>query len=264
MKARSRQRLYLDLSAAKKRKRAIEWCLKFLWIDIDGMSESNFLDIVTEYECIVAYPENIGYYFFPIQTLPTNATDDDIENLIGSVDDEESVRDVFKDYQRKAIELMEVFQKMKNQPGDWLKLDTTMAFTISVNRVHTYKITDKKGHDFEYSYARQIAKALDGKTFGDAFKKCAHCGRYFAVLSKHPRESCNHNCAMLIWKNNSRQTNPILARKQGNLESQFSRLKKIGYTDAELQSLLRGYIKQKKIEPEEIPRYIKKFLGNKK
>lgn len=264
MKAKSRQKLYLNLSAAKKRKRAIEWCMRILHLDINSMNDDVFSDLMTEYECIVAYPENIEFYQMPMPVFAEGDTDKDTADLIKIMNGQgEAARRTFKEYQKKAMALIEDFQQMGNQPGAWLKLDITMAFTIRVGRNHKHVITNKEEHDFEYSYARQIARALDGKRFDDVFRKCNNCGHYFAVLSNRPKESCSHKCAMLHYNKKKFENDREPARKRGNLESYYSRIRKNNYTDAKTRSLLRFYIKKNNYKPEWISPSINKFLQRK-
>lgn len=264
MKAKSREILYLNLSRAKKPKRAMEWCMRFLWVDIDSMSDSDFVELVTEYESIVAYPENIGYYHFPGHALAEGATDDEITDLLKRIEiEEEAVRYAFKEYQKKAMELFDRVQQAKNELGTPLKLDMNMSFTIRIRKNHKYEVTDKKETDFGYSYARQIASVLDGKTFDNVFRKCTNCGHYFAVLSNRPKESCSHKCAMLHYNKKIFENDRELARKRGNLESYYSRIRNNNYTDAKTRSLLRFYIKKNNYEPEWISPSINKFLKRK-
>lgn len=264
MKAKSRQKLYLNLSPAKKRKRAIKWCMRILHVDINCMNDDVFSDFMAEYECIVAYPENIGYYHMPMPVSPEGATDKNTAELIKIMNGQgEAARRTFKEYQEKAIALIGDFQQIGNQPGALLTLDMTMTISIRIRRNHTYSISNKEEHYFEYSYARQIARALDGKTFDDVFRKCDNCGRYFAVLSNRPKESCSHKCAMLHYNKKIFKDNPTLARKRGNLESYYSRMRKNNYTDAKTRSLLRFYIKKNNYKPEWISPSINKFLKRK-
>ncbi len=245
MKVNYRQYLY-NLSDAKKRKRAIEWCMSLLRQDIDGMTDRHFFEFTMEYECLVAYPiAGVGYYSY-------------------SDDEERDINNEFKEFQISARKIISDFEKMKDAPGHLLK-NTKMKFTVRTNRKGNYSVDETKEHDFEYSYARQIANALNEKKFDDVFRKCANanCGHYFAVLSKHEQQCCSHKCSVLHNNKKSFLKNPTIARKRGNLESHYSVLRKQGHTDKQIKSLLKKYTDQRNYKPEWIPPSIEKLLPTK-
>ena len=262
MKSISREVKYLRLSGAVKRKRATEWCIRFLKLDIDKMSASEFYGIVEEYECIVAYPEDLGFYHFPMHCITGDSiSEEDLSKLPDPEDEERAVRETFKDYQQKAGVIMADFKNMKEEPGLWLKLDTTMEFTVRVGKKGTYSVTDKENHDFEYSYARQIARVLKGRRFDDTIKMCPVCDNYFPNLTGHRKRCCSHKCSMILISRNKFVIDPILAKKQRNISVYFSGLKRKDLTDKQKRSILRSYMKKREYKPEEIPRYIQEFIG---
>jgi hypothetical protein len=243
MKENPRQ--YLDMPAAVKRKKAVEWCMRLLRLDIDSMSYPEFYDFVWEYNHIVDYPEPLG-----------------ISLLFTDPEEEEAARGAFKEYQKKAMELLDRFQENKNQPGHTLKFDMKMTFTARVMRSNTYKIIYERESNFEYSYARQIARLLAGKEFDNVFRKCPICNHYFAIQSRHKKQCCSHKCSMLHTFKNKSEEDLKLHRKRNNLQSHFSVLKKKRWTDKKIRSSLKGYIKSKKYTGKMIPKYIKEFIDN--
>ena len=259
MKEKPREELYGNLSDAIKRKKAIEWCMKLLRLDIDSMSESEFYDFVTEYECIVAYPEELGFYYF----TPGIFTGDNTTDIQDPSEQENIVRVAFKDYRKVARELISAFEKMRDKPRHWVILSTKMKFTVRANMKGIYSITDNIEHDFEYSYAWRIARFLRGNKLEDVIKTCLNCGNYFAVFSKHGKQCCSHNCSMLLYNKKQFAEDQPLAIKKRNISSYLSQLKKGGITDKQMQGFLRTYIRKKNYSPEEIPRYIEKFLKKK-
>lgn len=262
MKEKSRQELYDNLSHKKKRKRALEWCMKLLRVDIDKLPDAEFYKIVSDYEAIVAYPELGFYYFTP--GLFTGINNEDIEEPDPS-QQERIVRTAFKHYQKAAIEIMSDFEKMMDKPGHWVRWGTEIKFTSSANRQGLYSIHDKAEHDFEYSYARQIAKALDGKKFNDVFHICAYdkCSNYFVVLSNHKQECCNHKCSVLLNKTKMFGGDEEKAKKFRKLESFYYRVKKMSISYTEKHALLRKHIKKNNYEAELISPAIRKFLNTK-
>jgi len=262
MKSISREVKYLRLSGAVKRKRATEWCMRFLKLDIDKMSDSEFYGIVEEYECIVAYPEDLGFYHFPMHCITGDSiSDEDLSRLPDPDEEERAVRETFIGYQQKAGEIMADFKNMKEEPGFWLKLDTTMEFTVRVGRKGLYSVIDKENHDFEYSYARQIARVLNGRKFDDTIKMCPVCDNYFPSLTGHKKRCCSHKCSMILISRNKFVIDPNLARRKRNISTYFSSLKKRELTDKRRRSIMRKYMNKRGYSPEEIPRYIQKFIG---
>jgi len=256
MKVKSRQELYGKLTPTKKRKKAIDWCMRFLWLDMDSMSDGPFYELVAEYECIVAYPGDIGYNFFATPSVES------IEDL---PDPDEQMRDVrarFKEFQNAARDLLASFEGMMDQAGKWLKVDKTMQFTVMVGPSGRYSITDEDEHDFEYSYGRQIAQLLKGNKFNDVIRRCPVCGHYFAVLTKHGKQVCSNRCASLQTARKKFDENPVSAKRRRNIETYFAIRKKKGDTEAGLKSSLRRYIRTRGYSPEEIPRYIKVFIDS--
>ncbi|MBN1547540.1 MAG: hypothetical protein JW902_12870 [Syntrophaceae bacterium] len=256
MKVKGRQQLYGNLTDAQKRKKAIEWCMRFLWLDMDSMSDPEFVDMVTEYECIVAYPGDLGYHFFPTPSVES------IEDLPDPAEQMRDAREQFKVFQNKAKDILSDFEGMIGHTGRWLKIDTTMQFTVRVGPSGQYAMTEKDEHDFEYSLGRQLALLLDGKKFDEVIRECPVCGHSFAILTKHRKQCCSNRCAAIHVGRKKMASNPEGSRKQRNLDQYFHDLKKRrGYKDQRIRYHLENYIRDRSYAPEEIPLYIKRFLS---
>ncbi|HBZ35517.1 MAG TPA: hypothetical protein DEO33_03735 [Rikenellaceae bacterium] len=246
MKMKPSRDRYDKLSEAKRKKEAVEWCTQILSADIDGMSERALMKLFYGYHYLVAYPAPLGYVLFP---------DNSAENT-----DEEHVRETLKDYQEKAKDLIDDFKDMQNKPGRSITLDAAMAFKVKVGTNGVYSVSDNTDQDFIYSYARQIAKLLDGKRFDDVIKICPVCSHHFAVTTKHDRQSCSHKCAMGRSSKKRFEKNPDLELRRRNLHSFVSRYRKQGRTDKEIRPILRKYLKDRKIKQDELPQYIRKIV----
>jgi len=245
MKVNHRQFLN-SLSESKKRKRTIEWCIAILRQDIDRMPEREFFKFIIEYECLVEYPmTSVGYYSWI------------------NDDGERNIKNEFKIFQLSARKIISDFEKMKAEHSQLLK-NTKMEFTVLLNRQGIYSFIENNEHDFEYSYTRQIAKALEGKTFGDVFKKCSYCDYYFAILSTHQKGCCSHNCAMLWYNKKKFQEDNIKATMHNRIGSYFSRLKSKGMSDKQIEGPLNKYMNDRKYTSEDIPHYLKKFVKKSK
>lgn len=260
-------RKYLKMSDSAKLKAAREWCMRFLRLDIDKMSSDEFYELIDHYEYLVEYPENPGFFrshFFPIISFDSkDMTAEEIDKILSEAEDETPVRNTFKDYQKLAKEIMADFRNIKSKSGDWLKFDTKLLFTVKVRKNHEFEMYTDDEHNFKYSYARQIARFLRGRKFDDVIKKCPNCDHYFAVLSKHGKQCCSHKCAMLFTSRRRFAENPTLAKRQRNINSYFSVLKKKGVTDRQMRRIMRKYKKERNYRPEEIPPYIDRFLKGK-
>jgi hypothetical protein len=233
---------YLKLSMAKKQKHAVEWCMQILRADIDNMSLRDLRRLFSDYYYLIAYPEPLGPVLFPTDT--------------SGDEDEKTVRQTFKEYKNTAEKIMGDFRAAQSD----LIFQATMEFRIKVGKNGEFIMSDETGRDFEYSYATQIARLLNGKKFGDVIKKCPVCHNYFAVVSGHKKESCGHKCAMAISKRKMIESNPTLVRRQGNISALVSRYRNKGYTDKELRPILRDYVKKKAYTPAEIPSYITRII----
>jgi len=251
---------YLNLSDAIKSKKIIDWCMKLLRVDIESMQGSEFDDFVIEYECIVAYPENIGYHFPPWHTIPEGQS---IEKLLSVMKKEPDPRITFKTFQEAARKIMSNFDKMSNEPGYRVRWNTKMDFTVKADKKGIYSIDENVEHDLEYSFAWQIASFLKGRKFDDAFKKCAYkkCGNYFAVHSKHTKECCSHKCSVL--NNNERllENNKTEVETKRNLYAFVSRLKRQGFSDKQIKYYLENNIENNEYNIKHVPlSYKKKYL----
>ena len=241
MKAKSREEVYGNLPWEIKRKRGIEWCMRLLRENIDDMPEAEFATFVTEYEAIVAYPRDIGWYHSAYFN-----------------NDEREIRDEFKKYQTEAKKLMSIFQQNKE-----IRQKTTHKYTLRIFDGGYQFVDNDYEHGFEYSYVWRIGDFLRDRKFDDGFKKCKHCGNYFAVLSSHPKECCSHKCAVLLNKTKMFDGDEEKAKKFRKLESFYYRIKKMSESSMEKHSLLRNYLKRNNYKNELISPAIKKFLSKK-
>ncbi len=265
MRIKSSYAKYRGLSDTDKQRKAIEWCMRLLKLDIGGMSDSEFYDLVVEYECLVADPEiigdpmidNLGHYFFPIRVLYDHQSMDDLPDPEKEL---HAVRRTFLKYQKAARKIIVELQAMRDKRGQWLKFDTRKEFEVRIVRTGAYSVTNKVEHDFEFNYARRIVKLLNGRKFEDAIKTCPVCKNYFPILTRHEKKSCGHRCAMILNSTKKFEEDPEAARRKRNISSFFSVLMKRNLTDRQKISLLRQYIRTKGYEPAEIPRYIEKHL----
>jgi len=261
MKRISRRDLYLNLSSTIKKKRAVAWCMRFLWLDIDDMSPKELIDLVTEYEECVAYPIEIPYYFFGAQgiyfeDLPM------LSKLPTPSAEEIEVRNIFKGFQIKAKQRFNELKDMKYLKDNGFTESNKLTFSLSLSRNREFNFWPEDVHDFEYSFLWHLGKFLNGYTFNEKMNICPICGHYFAIIKKHSnKECCSPICSVRLNNKKIYAKNPALARKRGNLESYYSGLKKHNYSDARNQSVLRNYIQQRNYTPEEIPKYIKDFLN---
>jgi hypothetical protein len=233
---------YLKLSMAKKQKQAVEWCMQILRADIDNMPLRDLRRLFYDYYYLIAYPEPFGSVLFPTDT--------------SGDEDEKTVRQTFKEYKKVAEKIMSDFRAARSD----LKFHATMAFRIKVGRNGEYKTSDETDHDFEYSYATQIARLLNGRKFDDIIKQCPACHNAFAVVSGHKKESCGHKCSMALSKKKRIASNPALVRRQGNINAFVSRCRKRGETDERIRSTLSKYVRENNYTSAEIPSYIKEII----
>lgn len=260
MKVKSRKPLCGNFIDDKKPKKAIEWCMRFLCLDIDNMSSKEFIDLVTVYENIVAYPISIPYYFFShagmdLQDLPK------ISKLPTPSAEEIEVRNIFKVLQETAKKRFNELEQMKDAEHEGFTEINKLTFSLSVNRYREFLFDLGEIQDFEYSFLWHFGQFLQNKKFDDVIKTCSVCGKYFALLTKHPKLSCSHSCAMLLSNKRRIAEKPILWRRRGNLEAHYSVLKKKGYPDEKIKLFLRSYLNKREYSQDEIPRSIQKFLG---
>jgi len=246
MRAKSRQDLYFKLSDSKKHKKRIEWCMRILREDIDKMPAKDFYVFVEEYECLIAFPEHLGYYFFGR-----------IVAMDGDIPVYQDTKAV-KTYQKAARSIMVDLRKM--EPLSWTRFDAKMSFKLRVSEKSTYKIIDADLNDFEYSYGRRLSQLVEGKRFDEVIKTCPVCGHYFVILSKHGKECCSHGCSQKQSLEKKKIANPTLVKRQRNIRMFFYNLRRNKLRDERIRKALRNYINERNYKREEIPRNIERFL----
>lgn len=234
MRIKGRVSKYVEQPEYKRRRRAIEWCLRFPQLDIDHMKPREFAKLVKEYESVVIYPNR-----------PHVSQDDD-------------ARIVFKRYQTMAREFM---LKIKGlSPGRPIHDKVPRRVVISCAPDGEIHIGSSGRQGFKVSFTEHIAGLLNGRKFDEAVKSCPHCDLFFPVLTKHKKVFCSRGCAAKYKQRKKREENPERARRRSKLLTQFSRSNKKFPNDARRRKEMMKYIKKNAYNKNEITEKIREFI----
>ena len=238
MRMKIRVDKYLKLPEYKRQRMAVEWCLRFLKINLDRMTRRDFVELVTKYESIVMYPSR--------------------RHVRWRFQDDDAAKTAFKGYQKIAQEFIRKIKELS--PDKPIHVKVPKRVSISSAPDGRIKINPSGRQGFKFSYTHHIARLLDGKKYDDAVKSCRNCDLLFPVLTKHKKTFCSTGCATKYRQRKKREENPERARRIRKLQTQFSRLNKKFPNEARRHKELMKYIKKNAYDKSEIPEKIRTFI----